>query len=77
MRSNAFSCLGLLGSCFAIELYSSSVRLKAVSDADSAPRDAGVSDDGESAGVGPPSEARSFLMDWLCLSAELNVVFCG
>lgn len=59
-----------LSSCFASAEYSSSVREKDVSEADSEP---------SAAGVGAPSGderlARSRLIEVDCLSAELNCVF--
>lgn len=75
MRSNAFSCLVVLSSCFASALYSSMVRWKAVSEAVREPRAAGV---GAWLGCceGEDKVERSLRMVVRCLSAELKVVFC-
>lgn len=83
MRSRAFSCLAGLSSCFASELYSSTVRWKAVREALRDPSAAGLiwaCDDGGAFG----SEedwlerlARSLRIEVLCFRAPLKVVFCA
>lgn len=63
MRSLAFSCLAGLSSCLASELYSSMVRWKAVREAESEPRaaglriEAGEEEEEEEEGLGESVEA--------------------
>ena len=70
MRSLAFSCFAGFSSCRASDVYSSRVREKAVSDAETEP---------SAAGVGGASVEERFVRSRFrevdCLSAELNCVF--